>query len=208
MGIDRPLLIRRGLHLGYATLAYNSAEAAVALAAGIAAGSVVLVGFGADSVIELTAGLAALWRLHADVDAGRRGAVERTSRRVIGACFVTLALYVAVDAGRSLVERQRPGESTAGLVLAAASLVTMPILAGGKRRVARGIGSGALASEARQTLLCGYLSAILLSGLLLNALLGWWWADPVAALAMVPIIAREGIEGLRWKDGGPDPCCS
>ena len=181
----------------------------IAIVAGLLAGSVALVGFGMDSVIELAAGVAALWRLRADWDEGRRERVERATLRAIGVCFLALAAYVAWDAARSLLAREAPSESVSGIVVAALSLVVMPLLARAKRRVALAMRSGALAAEAQQTSLCAYLSAILLGGLLLNALLGWWWADPVAALVMVPIIAREGVEGVRGRSacGCGDAAC-
>jgi cation diffusion facilitator family transporter len=202
MTAERAVLVRRGLWLGYATVGYNSLEGFVAIFAGLLAGSVALVGFGADSLIELTAGAAAIWRLRADLDPERRERAERITLRIIGACFLALAAYVAADAVRSLMEGKRPEESPIGIIIAALSLVVMPLLARAKRRVAAGLGSPALAADAQQTLFCTYLSAILLAGLVLNAWLGWWWADPVAALVMVPIIANEGIEGLRGE-----PCC-
>ena len=169
------------------------------------AGSIALVGFGLDSFIELAASVTALWRLSADVDPRRREPAERASLRVIGLLFLALAAYVAADAGRALVAREAPSESVVGIVLAALSVVVMPLLARAKRRVALEMRSQALAAEAKQTSLCAYLSVILLAGLALNAVAGWWWADPVAGLAMVPIIAREGIAGLKGKVC--DECC-
>jgi divalent metal cation (Fe/Co/Zn/Cd) transporter len=174
------------------------------LLAGVLAGSVVLVGFGADSLIELTAGVAGLWRLKRDIDPAHRQRAERLTLRIIGCCFLALALYISWDSFQSLLRRATPGESVTGIVLAAASLVVMPLLARAKRTVALAMHSGALVAEARQTSLCTWLSAILLGGLLLNATLGWWWADPVAALAMVPIIAREGWEGVRGRSACSD----
>lgn len=203
---DRAALVARSRWLNVATLGYNSLEGIIAILAGLAAGSVALVGFGIDSVIELTASTVALWRLNADADAVRRVAVERMSHRIIGALFMALAAYVAYEAGTSLWRREEPRESLVGIALAAASVVIMPLLARAKRQVGTQLGSRALTSEARQTSLCAYLSAILLGGLVLNAWLGWWWADPVAALAMVPIIAREGVEGLRGEDTCSDGC--
>jgi divalent metal cation (Fe/Co/Zn/Cd) transporter len=205
-GTTRQALARRSVRLNVATLAYNSLEAVVALAAGLIAGSVVLVGFGLDSLIELAASVTALWRLRADVDVGAREAAERTAIRVIGGLFLALALYVAADAVRALVQRERPNESLTGIVLAALSVVVMPLLARAKRKVAVQMGSGALAAEAQQTSICAYLSAILLAGLLLNETIGWWWADPVAALAMVPLIAREGLDGIRGRSACDDRC--
>ena len=127
--------------------------------------------------------------------------------RAIGAGFIALAIYVAYDAVRALLLREAPDESRVGIGLAALSLIVMPLLARAKRRVAVGLGSRALHADARQTSLCTYLSAILLGGLVLNAFLGWWWADPIAALVMVPIIAKEGAEGLRGETHGSDECC-
>lgn len=205
MTLARTELVHRGQGLTYATLALNSLEAIVALAAGLAAGSVALLGFGVDSLIELTAGAIALWRLAADLDPARRARVESTSLRIVGACFFALAVYVAWEAGRSLVLQERPAPSLAGIALAVLSLVSMPLLARAKRRVAVGMRSGALAAEARQTALCGYLSAILLGGLLLNRALGWWWADPLAALCMLPIIVKEGLDGVQGRSSCD--CC-
>jgi divalent metal cation (Fe/Co/Zn/Cd) transporter len=201
-----PQLVRRGLYLSYATLGYNSLEGIIAIAAGITAGSIALVGFGADSLIELAASLAAIWRLRADLDAGRRERAERVSLRLIGVSFLVLAAYVTAEAAKSLLTREAPDESTVGIVLAAASLVVMPVLARAKRQVANAMGSAALRADAQQTTLCAYLSAILLGGLVLNAAAGWWWADPVAALVMVPIIAREGVAGLKGRDACGDHC--
>ena len=205
-GGSRVGLVRRSRRLNVATLVYNTLEGIIAISAGLAAGSVALVGFGIDSGIELGASSAALWRLDADADVARRATVERASHRVIGALFMILALYVTIDAGRTLWNRETPSESPVGIALAAASVLVMPLLARAKRRVGIALGSRALTAEAAQTALCTYLSAILLVGLGLNAWLGWWWADPVAALAMVPIIAREGIEGLRGEPSCCDDC--
>ena len=196
---DRVALVRRGLLLNYATIAYNVIEAVVSLVAGIVAGSVALVGFGFDSVIEVTASGAAQWRLRVDDDHARRDRVERTTRRVIGWSFVALAVYVTVDGVMTLWNRERPDGSAMGVAILTLSVVVMPVLARAKRRVARALTSRTLEADATQTSLCAYLSAIALAGVALNALLGWWWCDPVAALAMVPIIAKEGIEGIRGE---------
>ncbi|MEW5917682.1 MAG: cation transporter [Gemmatimonadota bacterium] len=206
MSVDRQLLVRRSQRLNYATLAYNSLEGIIAVAAGLIAGSIALVGFGVDSLIELAASGTALWRLHADVDVARRQRAEYWSLRIIGVCFLVLALYVAIDAIRTLVSRAAPDESVVGIVLAAVSLFIMPLLSRAKRSVALQLGSGALVAEAKQTMICTYLSALLLAGLALNAIAGWWWADPVAALAMVPLIAWEGMEGLRGHSACADDC--
>jgi divalent metal cation (Fe/Co/Zn/Cd) transporter len=196
---DRAALVRRGLLLNYATIAYNVIEAVVSLVAGIIAGSVALVGFGFDSVIEVTASGAAQWRLRVDDDHARRDRVERTTRRVIGWSFLALAAYVTADSAMTLWNRERPEGSAMGVAILTLSVVVMPVLARAKRRVARLLTSGALEADAMQTSLCAYLSAIALAGVGLNALLGWWWCDPVAALAMVPIIAKEGMEGIRGE---------
>jgi len=204
--LHRPRLVRRGLWLNYATALYNSLEGLIAIGAGLVAGSVALVGFGVDSLIELTASGAAIWRLHADLDAERRERSERTTLRIVGVSFLALALYVTVDATRTLVTEEAPQESVVGIALAALSLAVMPLLARAKRRVAVAMGSRALVAESQQTMICTYLSAILLGGLLINAVAGWWWADPVAALGMVPLIAHEGLEALRGRDACGDHC--
>jgi divalent metal cation (Fe/Co/Zn/Cd) transporter len=169
------------------------------------AGSVALVGFGADSLIEVSTAVAAQWRLRSDANIAQRARVERTTIRIVGWCFLALALYVAGDSIKTLWLRQAPDTSVVGIVLTAASVVVMPLLARAKRRVAHGLSSRALRAEAAQTSLCAYLSAITLAGLVLNATLGWWWADPAAALGMVPIIAREAFEALRGDHC--DDCC-
>jgi len=200
--LERPQFIRRGRKLEYFTIFWNSLEALIALVSGIIAGSVALVGFGLDSLVEVTSGGALLWRLHQD-DESRRERVERTALRIVGVCFVLLAGYVAYDSVSTLLARRAPERSVPGMVLATASLVVMPLLARAKRTVAAGIGSAAMSADAKQTEFCIYLSAILLGGLLLNAALGWWWADPMAGLLMVPFIGKEGVEALQGKT-----CCS
>jgi cation diffusion facilitator family transporter len=179
------------------TLAYNTLEGVASIVAGAMAGSVSLVAFGIDSAIEVASSAASLWRLRADMDPHERERVERVSLRVIGACFILLALYIAVDAGHSLWSTERPERTLPGVAIAGLSVIVMPILARAKRKVATGLGSRALRADAAQTDLCSYLSLIVLVGLGLNATLGWWWADPAAALLMVPIIAKEGVEGLQ-----------
>jgi divalent metal cation (Fe/Co/Zn/Cd) transporter len=197
MAQERATLVRLGLQLNAWTIAYNAVEAVVSLAAGLVAGSAALVSFGLDSAIELTASGAARWRLRADLDAIRREHVEAVTRRIIAWCFVALAIYVFFDSVMTLWRRDRPEPSAVGVAILALSVVVMPLLARGKRRIARALQSTALAQESRQTSLCAYLSAVALAGVALNALVGWWWADPAAALLMVPIIAMEGIDGLR-----------
>ena len=194
---DEDALVGRGLALNYATITYNCLEAVVALAAGVIAGSVSLVGFGIDSVIEVTASGAAQWRLRAHSDDTRRERVEKSTRRIIGWSFLTLATYVTVDSSKSLYFRDRPDPSLVGVMILTLSVIVMPLLARAKRRVARQLDSRALEADARQTSLCAYLSVIALCGVTLNALFAWWWADPVAALGMVPIIVKEGLEGIR-----------
>ena len=203
--VSRPALVRRGLTLNYLTLGYNAVEAGVALAAGLVAGSVALVGFGVDSVIEVTAGGAAQWRLRADLDHARRARAERLAQRIIGAAFLALAVYVGSDSVAALRWREAPERSALGCVILALSVLVMPVLARAKRRVAHALDSDALRADATQTVLCACLSVIALAGVGLNALLGWWWADPMAALAMVPIIAKEGVQVV----GGRADCgCS
>jgi divalent metal cation (Fe/Co/Zn/Cd) transporter len=195
--VDRAALVRRGIRLSYATIGYNSLEAIGSLIAGLLAGSVALVGFGVDSVIEVMASLAAQWRLRSDLDPVKRAGVELWTRRIVAICFLALAVYVLADAANTLWQREAPERSLFGIVVLALSVIVMPILARSKKRVARAMRSGALESEAAQTSLCAYLSVIGLGGVALNAAFGWWWADPVAALIMVPIIAAEGWEGIR-----------
>ncbi|MDQ3667398.1 MAG: cation transporter [Acidobacteriota bacterium] len=204
--LKREAALRRGRYLEYFTIGYNSLEGLIAVVAGLVANSIALVGFGFDSLIEVTSGTVLLWRLNADVDEARRERVEAISLRIVGACFVLLAVYVSYDSVKSLIRREAPEESLIGIVLAAVSLIIMPLLVRAKRRVARAINSGALMADSKQTELCTYLSAILLAGLLLNVLVGWWWADPVAALIMVPIIVKEGIEALRGETCCDDAC--
>jgi len=201
---SRPALVRRGLWLNYITIGYNTIEAVVALAAGLVAGSVALVGFGVDSVIEVSASVVAQWRLRADLDPARRERVEYLAVRIIGGTFLALAAYVTYDSITTLAKREKPDGSVVGVILLSLSVIVMPLLARAKRRVAGGLGSSALTADATQTSLCAYLSVIALAGVALNTLLGWWWADPAAALAMVPIIVKEGLEGLRGETACAD----
>jgi len=198
-GITRTADVRRGMWLEYFTIGYNCLEAAIALIAGVVAGSVALVGFGLDSMVEVTSGAALLWRLRGDNDAARRATREARALKAVGFCFLALAAYVAFEAGEALLLLRAPEHSPVGIALAAVSLVVMPFLARAKRGVAARISSAAMRADSRQTDFCAYLSAILLAGLLLNALLGWWWADPLAGLAMVPIVAREGWNAVRGR---------
>jgi divalent metal cation (Fe/Co/Zn/Cd) transporter len=205
-GTERRSTVRRGQRLSWVTLGYNSLEGIIAVGAGLLAGSIALVGFGVDSLIEVTASVAALWRLNSDVDPIERERAELVTLRIVGVLFIALGAYVTWDAANALLKREAPEESNVGIALALASLVVMPLLARAKRKVALALNSRALRSEAQQTQLCTYLSAILLGGLALNAVFGWWWADPVAALVMVPIIGKEGIEALRGHDCCEDGC--
>ncbi len=197
---DRAALARRGQFLSRVSLAYNTLEGVLSIVVGALAGSVSLVGFGADSVIEVTSSLAALWRLRADPDQLRRARVEVLTLRVIGLSFLALALYIVIDAGRALYLRVPPERTELGIIIAAVSVVFMPMLARAKRRVGVTLGSRTLTADAMQTSLCTWLSAIVLAGLGMNALFGWWWADPIAAICMTPLITKEGIEGLRGED--------
>jgi len=203
----RQAVARHGKRLEYFTIAWNSLEGLVALIAGAMAGSISLVGFGIDSFIEVTSGATLLWRMSVDSDAPKRERNERLSVRIVGICFVLLAAYVAYEAVGDLIGRKAPEHSPAGIVLACALLVVMPILSRAKKRVATELGSAAMKADAKQTDFCVYLSAILLSGLLMNAALGWWWADPVAGLVMASIIVREGVEGVKGRVCcGTDEC--
>jgi len=195
-------LRRRSLLLVWATVAWNAVEAVVAITAGVAAGSGALVSFGLDSTIEVSAALVALWYLAGDDD--ERG---RVAGRLIGASFWALAAWVTVDAVTDLVGGERPDVAGVGIALTALSLVVMPTLAVAKRRTAAALGSSALVAESNQTLVCAYLSAAVLLGLGLHAVAGWWWADPVAAVVVAALAAREGVEAWRGElleDGG---CC-
>lgn len=203
----RQHLVQRGQRLEVFTIVYNSAEALVSIVAGWIAGSSSLVGFGLDSLIEVASGTALMWRLRLDEHAQHRESIERKTLRIVGVCFLALALYVVFESASGLIRREAPERSIPGIIVAAASLMAMPLLAKAKRRVAAGIGSGAMNADARQADFCTYLSAILLGGLLLNALLSWWWADRIAGLVMVPIIAKEGIDSLRGKGCRCGPCC-
>ncbi len=198
----RMAAVRHGKQLEYFTIVWNSLEAIIALESGFIAGSVALVGFGLDSLIEVTSGGALLWRLHHGENSGNTDKADRTALRIVGFSFVALAAYVGYECLETLFAREAPERSLTGIVLAAVSLIVMPLLARSKRRVANQLGSGAMHADAKQTDFCTYLSAILLAGLGLNALFGWWWADPTAGLVMVPIIAKEGFNALRGKS-----CC-
>ena len=198
---ERARLVRRARLLAWLGVAWHGVEAAVAVGAGVAAGSIALIGFGADSLVEAAAGLIVLWRF-----AGARAGSERAERRaqqLIALSFLAIAAYIAVEATRALAGGDEPAASWLGIGLAAVTLATMPPLARAKERVAVALGSPAGASESRQTMLCAYLSAALLAGLGLNALVGWWWADPVTALLLAGVAAREAR--AAWRG---DACCT
>jgi divalent metal cation (Fe/Co/Zn/Cd) transporter len=200
----RARLVRRARFLARLGLAWHGIEAAVAIGAGIAASSIALIGFGADSVVESMAGVVLLWRL------GERRAdseqAEQRAQRLIGVSFWLIAAYVGVEAIRSLIGGHEPSVSYVGIGLAAVTLATMPALAAAKSRVAHQLGSAATRSEGRQNLLCAYLSAALLVGLGANAAFGWWWADPATALLIAGVAVNEGREAWRGE-GCADDCC-
>jgi divalent metal cation (Fe/Co/Zn/Cd) transporter len=202
MVLTRSAIADRGTRLEYFTIGWNSLEGLAAVISGAISGSVALVGFGIDSFIEVTSGATLLWMMSVDADERSRDKNERLGLRIVGGCFIALAVYVTYEAVSDLVGRKAPEHSIPGIVLACTSLVVMPILSRAKKRVGRQLGSAAMSADAKQTDFCVYLSAILLAGLLLNAVLGWWWADPVAGLIMTPIIAKEGMKGMKAKT-----CC-
>jgi divalent metal cation (Fe/Co/Zn/Cd) transporter len=197
--LERTAVVRRGRRLEYFTIAWNALEGLVAIIAGAIAGSISLVGFGMDSFIEVTSGSVLLWRMSVDADVLRREQNEKWALKIVGICFTALAGYIAYESATDLWSKRAPDHSVPGIILACVSLVVMPLLSRAKRRVGHSLGSAAMHADARQTEFCTYLSAILLAGLLLNALFGLWWADPAAALVMVPIIVKEGVEGLQGK---------
>src|SRR6266480_4544578 len=195
--LGRARLIRRGVGLEIFTLAWMSIEAAVAIAAGLAAGSVALLAFGIDSVLEFVAAAVVLREFRAEQAGEESPGGERRALRVIGVTFFLLAGYIAVDGAYTLLSNNEPDASTAGLIVAAAALVVMPTLAAFKRRTGSELGSEALLADAAESFFCAYLSGTVLIGVLLNAVFGWWWADPVAALLIIPLVIKEGIEALE-----------
>jgi divalent metal cation (Fe/Co/Zn/Cd) transporter len=211
----RAVLSRRVRWLVAGTIGYNMVEAVVALAAGTVASSIALIGFGLDSVIEVSSAAAVAWQFSAE-DPQRR---ERTALRIIAGSFFALAAYVAVEAVRSLLGAGEAERSTVGIALVAVSVVVMPVLSSAQRRAGTELGSASAVADSKQTLLCTYLSAAVLVGLVLNALLGWWWADPVAALVVAALAVREGRNAWKGRlccapiaaTGGTtcdDGCCS
>ena len=200
--LNRPAVARRGKRLEYFTIAWNTLESLVAVVAGALAGSISLFAFGIDSFIEVTSGTVLLWRMSVDADLRERARNEQLSLRIVGGCFLGLAAYVAYESISDLISTKAPEHSIPGIILACVSLTVMPLLSRAKKQVANDLGSSAMHADAKQTDFCVYLSAILLLGLVLNAALGWWWADPAAALIMVPLIAKEGAEAIRGET-----CC-
>lgn len=189
----RAVLNRRALLLAYATVAYNVFEAVVPILAGVSAGSTALIGFGVDSLIEMGSAAVVIWQFRRAVPQAQ----EARALRLIGAAFFALAAWIVVDAGRMLLRGERPDASAVGIAVAALSLVVMPWLVRAKRRVAAELGSATVRADAVQSLLCTFLSGVLLVGLLLNAVLGWWWADAVAALLIAAAAMHEGVEAWR-----------
>jgi divalent metal cation (Fe/Co/Zn/Cd) transporter len=204
--VDRPTLVRRGRWLAWFTILWNAIEGIAGIAAGVAAGSIALVGFGVDSYVEVFAGSVILWRLGEERH-GRElsDAAERRAVRLIAVTFLLLAAGVGAESVRRLLTGAAPDESLFGIGLAVVSLVVMPLLARAKHRVGERLGSRAVTADATETTLCVWLSAILLAGLALNATFGWWWADPLAGLGIVYVAGREGIE--HWRTDELDDCC-
>jgi len=194
----RRSLGRRAQQLAGASVAYNLIEAAVAITAGAIARSVALVGFGLDSIVEVSSGLIILWQFRHPMPESR----ERRALRLIAVSFFALAAYVTFESVRALLGSSEARPSNLGIAIAVASLVIMPALSWAQRRTGRELGSGSVVADSKQTLLCTYLSAVLLGGLVLNATLGWYWADPIAALVIAAVAVKEGIDA--WKG---DNCC-
>jgi len=212
---DRRRYGRRAQLLAGASVGYNVVEAVIAITAGIVAGSVALVGFGLDSIVEVSSGLIILWQFRHPLPESR----ERTALRLMALSFFGLAAYVTVESVRALVNGHEPDSSTVGIVLASVSLVVMPFLSWAQRRTGRALGSNAVVADSTQTLLCTYLSAVLLVGLVLNATLGWSWADPIAGLVIAAVAVKEGRDAWRGvgccgpvgplaPDGGADAGCA
>lgn len=187
------------------TVAWNAVEGVVAVSAGFIAGSVALVGFGLDSFIEVTAAAILLWRIGLLDDDERVEQRERLAHRIVGATFIVLACYIIAQTAYVFATGDEPESSAVGVILSIVSLLVMPVIGLAKRWNARRLGSRALVAESTETLVCSYLSLTLFIGLAANAMLGWWWADPIAALAMVPWIAKEGLEGLRGESCEDSP---
>src|SRR5438552_10584408 len=187
---------RAGLRIEFLSIGWTGLESIVGIIAGVLAGSVALISFGFDSVIEVASSLVLVWRLS---DASAAENREQFAHRLVGVCFLALAIYVSFEALKDLLTRSSPRVTYLGIIYAAACVIVMPLLARAKRRAAINLQSHALHADSHQSDICAYLAVILLAGLSLNALFGWWWADPLAALCMVPIILREAISGLRGQ---------
>ena len=205
--LDRPQALRRARLLNRVTIGWNVVEAVVALAAGVAAGSLSLVAFGLDSCVEVSGALVLAWRLAREQRTGCTQPDDRRATRALAVCFFALAAWVSVNAVLDLADQHQPGVSAVGIVVTTLSLLTMPALARAKRRLAPVLGSRAQEREASQTRLCAILSAVVLGGLVLNAGLGWWWADPVAALVVAALAAVEGTRSWR-AESLADTCCA
>lgn len=205
---SRTPLLRRAVRLEWALIVWNVAEGAIAVAAGLLASSVALFSFGVDSIIEVTSASVVLWRLVKELDGRSPQRVEereRTAAKIAGVLLLALAVYIVVDAARRLIGYGREAEeSVIGIVLTSASLVAMPVLGWAKLRTAERLGSAALRADSYETITCAWLSLATLVGLSLNAAFGWAWADPVAALVIVPLVVREGLEALRGDCCGGD----
>jgi len=197
----RRLLGKRAQLLAGASVSYNLIEAAVSIAAGVVAGSVALVGFGLDSLVEVSSGLVILWQFRHPIPEER----ERQAERLIAISFFALAAYVTVESARNLLGAGEAAPSLLGILIASASLIVMPFLSWAQRRTGRELGSGSVVADSKQTLLCTYLSAVLLVGLVLNATLGWGWADPLAGLVIAGVAAREGLQAWRGESCGCGP---
>jgi cation diffusion facilitator family transporter len=197
-------LLKRGLVLEYLTVGWNILEGIIAIAAGVASGSVALIAFGIDSFVETISGGVLIWRLGSEQRGGLdEESLERIERRaevLVGVAFLVLAAYVAFESTRTLIAAEAPDASPIGIILTAVSIVVMLWLAKAKRETGEALGSRALVADSKQTRACWYLSAVALAGLALNAVLGWWWADPVAALFIVVLLVREGWEALNGDD--------
>jgi len=196
---DRVHELGRGKRLEYFTIAWNTVEGIVAVVAAVMAGSISLMGFGIDSFIEVLSGSVLLWRMSVDANVEQRHRNEKRALRIIGVCFLALAVYIAYESATDLVRHRAPGPSLSGIILACASLVVMPLLSRAKHKVAAHLGSPAMHADAQQTQFCTYHRQSCSAALVMNTVFGLWWTDPVAGLIMVPIIANEGIEGIRGQ---------
>ena len=197
--LSRAVAVQRGRRLEYFTIAWNVLEGVVAVIVGAFAGSISLVGFGIDSFIEVASGSVLLWRMSVDANERDRERNETLSLRLVGACFLMLAAYIAYESISDLWFKRAPEHNIPGIILACVSLVVMPLLSRAKRKIGKALDSAAMHADAKQTEFCTYLSGILLVGLVLNTVFGVWWTDPLAALVMVPIIGKEGVEELQGK---------